>query len=66
MNNQTINILFLAFAIALNILWFFVPLAGETGFNALWHGASPIIAILVSFAPLGFAIGRLIIMIKKW
>ena len=55
-----------AIALVVNILWYFVPLAGETAFMALWYGASPWLAIPLSLVATGFFVGRLIISIKKW
>jgi len=53
-------------ALAMNILWYFIPLAGETAFSALWYGASPWLAVPLSLVLTGFFIGRLILSIKKW
>ena len=52
-------------ALALNILWYFVPLAGETGFMALW-GSVPWLAVPISLVMTGFFVGRLVLSIKKW
>ena len=48
-------------ALIVNILWYFIPLAGETAFMALWDGASPWLAIPLSLVATGFFIGRLVI-----
>lgn len=54
------------FALAINILWYFVPLAGETAFHALKEGATLWVAIPISIILTGFFIGRLIMSIKRW
>jgi hypothetical protein len=59
------RIIILIFAAVLGILFWFVPLGGETGFQSLWN-ESPFIAILLSLVPAGFFTGWLITTIKKW
>lgn len=62
----TLDWIIVIIALVINVLWYFVPLAGETGFNALWDGTNLVIAILISLVVTGFFIGRLIMSIKKW
>ena len=61
----TLDWLVVAGALAINILWYFVPLAGETGFMALWE-VEPLFAVPSSLVLTGFFVGRLIMSIKKW
>ena len=56
----------LILGVVLCVLFFFVPLGEETGFASLWYGAHPILAILIGLVPIGFMIGWLIQIIKKW
>ena len=62
----TLDWIIVAIALAVNILWYFVPLADETAFMALWDGTSPWLAIPLSLVITGFFVGRLIMSIKKW
>ena len=61
----TLDWVIVIIALALNILWYFVPLAGETGFMALWE-VEPFFAVPISLVVTGFFVGRLILSIKKW
>ena len=59
------NLGFVLFGIVLTVLWFAVPLAGETGFMSLWN-VHPVLGILISLVPTGFTVGWIIQAIKKW
>jgi len=51
--------------ILLSILWFAVPLAGETGFMSLWS-VHPALAIAISCVPTGFTVLWAVQAIKRW
>lgn len=63
---QKTNIGLLIFSIVLNILFFFIPLAGETGFQAFKESNGMLFAMIFSVVPLGFFGGMLVYCIKKW
>ena len=65
MKKLTLDWVIVIAALALNILWYFVPLAGETGFASLWNSV-PWLAVPISLVVTGFFVGRLILSIKKW
>lgn len=61
----TLDWLIVVGALVFNILWYFVPLAGETGFMSAW-GVSPFFAVPMSLVVTGSFVGRLVLSIKKW
>jgi len=68
MKNLTLkmNWILVFFALALNILWYFIPLDGEeTGVVAAW-GVHPAFGIFLCCILAYFFISLLISLIKKW
>jgi hypothetical protein len=66
MSTNAKNTLALLAALLLNVLFFFIPLAGETGAYSAWHDVHPIFGIFTYTVALGFLTFRLITLIKKW
>ena len=65
-NNVTLfNILWVLGAVLFNVLFFFVPLAGQTGFNSAWE-VSPFFGGFMLLVAITFLVYRIIILIKKW
>ena len=61
----TLNWILVTTALVLNILWYFVPLADETGVAAAW-GVHPVFGIFLSAVLAYFFIALLISAIKRW
>jgi len=60
-----LNWILVTIALIINILWYFVPLADETGVVAAW-GVHPVFGIFLSAILAYFFIALLISAIKKW
>lgn len=51
------KMILVAFSIVLNVLWFFIPLAGETGLEAIVESVNTFVGILISLVALGYFVG---------
>jgi len=67
MKNLTpqINWILVVISFVINILWYFVPLAGEAGVVSAWE-VHPVFGIFLSAVATYFFVALLISAIKKW